>query len=61
MAKKTTVAGQKVKRGEKMKKGKRWRLVGPNGLAFKATLVRRIEIGGEIVAIFRVLPHPDKK
>jgi hypothetical protein len=58
---KTTVAGTEVKRGERMKKGKGWRLVAPGGQGFKAVLLTRKEIGGEIVALFRVLPHPDAK
>lgn len=56
---KTKVAGVTLKRGERMTKGKGWRLVGPNKRAFKATLIQRLDIGDEIIAIFRVLPHPD--
>jgi hypothetical protein len=58
---KTTVAGVKVNRGERMVTGKGWKLVAPGGRAFKATLVRRFGIGVESVAVFRVLPHPDAK
>ena len=61
MVRKTTVAGVKVKRGERMKKGKGWRLEAPGGQGYKAVLIRRLEIGKESVAIFRVLPHPDAK
>ena len=28
---------------------------------FKATLVKRIDVNGEIIAIFRVLPNPEKR
>lgn len=58
---KTKVAGVAVKRGVRMSTGKGWRLVGPGKQAFKASLLRRIVVGGESVAIFRVLPHPDMK
>ena len=58
---KTTVAGVSVKRGEKMLGGKGWRLTTPYGRTLPATLIKRLNIGGESVAIFRVLPHPDKK
>jgi hypothetical protein len=47
-----------AKRGEKMKTGKAWRLVSPTGRAFKASLVRRLKIGKESVALFRVLTSP---
>ena len=59
--KKTTVAGVKVKRGERMKTGKGWKLVGLNRRAFKASLLKRLDIGDEKIAIFRVLPYPDGK
>ena len=59
--KKATVAGTKLKRGERMIKGKGWRLVGPGKKAFKASLIKRLDIGGESVAIFRVLPYPGKE
>ena len=42
-------------RGEKMKTGKGYRLIAPNGKAFKVTLVRRIKIGQEDVAILRII------
>jgi hypothetical protein len=52
----------KVPRGQKMKPGKGWRLASPGETRrFKATLVKRIDIAGEIVAIFRVLPNPEKR
>jgi len=57
--KKTNVLGVKTPRGEKMKTGRGWRLLSPTGRAFKATLVSRLPIGGEIVAVFRVLPNPE--
>lgn len=58
MAKTTKLLGIKTKRGEKMTRGKGWRLV-RGKLTFKATLVRRLNIGDESVAIFRVLPVPE--
>jgi len=61
MPRKTTVVGAKVKRGTRMVTGKGWRLVAPGEQAFKASLLKRLEIGGESIAIFRVLPHPDVK
>jgi hypothetical protein len=61
MLRKTVVAGVKVKRGERMATGKGWRLVGPGKKAFKASLLKRLDIGGESIAIFRVLRHPDSK
>ena len=57
MAKTTNLLGVKTKRGEKMKQGKGWRLV-RGKLAFKATLIRRFNVGDENVAVFRVLPMP---
>jgi hypothetical protein len=58
VAKKTSVLGVSTKRGEKMKRGKGWRLV-KGELAFKATLIRRFNVGSESVAMFRVLPMPN--
>jgi len=55
------VAGNTIPRGERMKIGKGWRLVAPGGGSFKAVLKSKVKIGGEIVAIFRVWPHPDSK
>jgi hypothetical protein len=55
MPKKIEPCEVKAPRGLKMKTGKAWRLITPGGRAFKATLVRRLSIGDEIVAIFRVL------
>jgi hypothetical protein len=58
MAVRTTIP-LKVLRGQKMKTGKGWRLASPNATrGFKATLIKRIDVGGEIIAIFRVLPVP---
>jgi hypothetical protein len=34
-------------------------LVGPGKKSFKAALLKKIKIGGETLAIFRVLPNPD--
>jgi hypothetical protein len=46
-----------ILRGEKMKTGRGWKLVSSSGnRAFKATLVKRIDVCGEVIAIFRVLP-----
>ena len=61
MVRKTTVAGKQVKRGERMKKSKGWRLVAPGGQGYKAVMLKRFDIAGASVAIFRVLPHPDAK
>jgi hypothetical protein len=56
MAKRATKAlDLKAPRGEKMKRGRAWRLMSPGGRGFKATLVRRMSIGAESVAIFRVI------
>jgi hypothetical protein len=61
MAAKTKVLS-KVPRGIKMKPGKGWRLASPGETrGFKATLVKRIDISGEIVAIFRVLPNTGRR
>jgi hypothetical protein len=61
MAVKTKILS-KVPRGQKMKPGKGWRLASPGERrGFKATLIKRIDIGGEIVAIFRVWPTPEKR
>jgi hypothetical protein len=56
MAKKATEF--EAPRGEKMKTGKAWRLVSPGRRAFKATLIKRLNIGSESVAIFRVIRSP---
>jgi hypothetical protein len=45
----------KAIRGTKMVPGKAWKLITPGGRAFRATLVRRLKIGSESVAVFRVL------
>jgi hypothetical protein len=60
MAKRDTVkvkafTGDPYPRGKKMKPGKAWRLTNPGGRTFKATLVKRLDIGKESVAIFRVV------
>ena len=41
-----------------MTTGKGWRLVGPGKQAFKASLLKRMDIGSKSIAIFRVLPRP---
>jgi hypothetical protein len=55
---KTNIQEVTAKRGEKMKTGKAWRLVSPTGHAFKASLVKRLRIGEESVAVFRVVTTP---
>jgi hypothetical protein len=55
---KASVQDVTAKRGEKMRTGKAWRLLSPTGHAFKATLVRRLKIGKESVAVFRVIATP---
>jgi len=55
MAKKLDPREVTAPRGQKMKPGKAWRLITPGGRAFKATLVKRLTIGRESVAVFRVL------
>jgi hypothetical protein len=52
---KTNVQDVTAKRGEKMRTGKAWRLLSPTGHAFKAALIRRLKIGRESVAVFRVV------
>lgn len=53
---KTDVAGQRVKRGKNLSKGKGRRLVRPGGKrALKASLLKTLHVGGESLAIFRVL------
>jgi hypothetical protein len=55
---KTRIDGHSVKRGHNIAIGKGWRLVTPTGRAFKATLLSKARVSGEIVALFRVLPKP---
>jgi hypothetical protein len=51
-----------VPRGLKMKSGRGWRLASPGETrGFKAALIKRIDVGGEIIAIFRVLPTPERR
>jgi len=54
MPKKPTSSEIKAPRGKIMLPGKAWRLISPGGRGFKATLVKRLKIGTESVAIFRV-------
>jgi len=56
---KTRVAGHSVKRGHNLPTGKGWRLVTQSGRAFKGTLLTKVSISGETVALFRVLPKPE--
>ena len=58
MSSKTKTQEVSAKRGEKMRTGKAWRLLSPTGYGFKATLVRRLKIGKETVAVFRVIAFP---
>ena len=45
-----------ARRGAAMRTGKGWRLVSPGRrVAFKAALIKNLKIGGEWVAIFRVV------
>jgi hypothetical protein len=44
-----------------MNTGKGWRLRRKNGPIFKAALVKRLKVGEEDIAIFRVLPNPAEK
>jgi hypothetical protein len=53
---KTNVAGVKVKRGKNLDTGRGWRLVRPSGRrVLKASLLTTLRVGGERLAIFRVL------
>ncbi len=57
MARKTKVAGVRVRRGKNLDTGKGWRLVRPSGrLALNASLLTTLHVGGERLAVFRVLP-----
>jgi hypothetical protein len=42
-----------------MRTGKAWRLISPGERVFKATLVKKVKIGDEAVASFRVWNLPD--
>jgi hypothetical protein len=55
MPKKADPRVVKAPPGQKMKTGKTWRLITPGGRAFKATLAKRLNIGRESVAVFRVV------
>jgi len=53
------VTDKQIQRGQKMKSGKGWRLISPgDSRRFKATLIKRFDVGGESLAIFKVLPYP---
>jgi hypothetical protein len=59
MPKGTKALDAEFERGVNMKPGKGWRLVSPTGRSFKASLAKRIKIGEENVALFRVsVPKP---
>jgi hypothetical protein len=55
----TKVLGVPAKRGTIMRTGKAWRLISPGERVFKATLVKKVKIGDEAVASFRVWNLPD--
>jgi hypothetical protein len=55
-SKKITVLGKKIPRGQEMATGKKWRLVTPGKKGFKAALLKKLDVGGQRLAIFRVLP-----
>lgn len=56
MARKTKILGQKIKRGKKLPTGKGYRLLRAGSQrAFKASLIKKFKISGELVAVFRVL------
>jgi hypothetical protein len=56
MASEITIRGKKAKRGERMTKGKRWRLARVTGqnLVFVGTLLETINMGSRRIAIFSV-------
>jgi len=56
MASHTRVLGQKVRKGEKMTKGSRWRLVAQSGRkrAFAGTLLTTFNLGHRRMAVFSV-------
>ena len=56
MASQTKVLGQKIRKGIKMTKGSRWRLVAQAGRkrAFAGTLLATFNLGHRRVAIFTV-------
>ena len=59
MARTASVIGVRAPRGEKMRPGKGWRLSSPGEKVFKATLIKRFNIGQESVAVFRIVQIPD--
>lgn len=56
MAHEISIKGQKAKKGERMTKGKGWRLATVNGRkrVFVATLLHTINFGNKRIAIFSV-------
>jgi hypothetical protein len=55
MAATVGVGTVRVRRGKKMSTGKGWRLVAPGGKrGLKAALLKKLRVGGERIAIFRV-------
>ncbi len=56
MASKITIHGEKAKKGERMTKGKGWRIVAVKGRkrVFTATLLETVNAGSVRIAIFSV-------
>ena len=56
MAQEITIKGEKAKRGERMTKGKGWRLAAITGRkrVFVDTLLQTVNFGGKRLAIFSV-------
>jgi hypothetical protein len=56
MARYTRVLGQRVRKGGKMTKGSRWRLVAQSGInrAFAGTLLTTFNLGHRRMAVFSV-------
>ena len=59
MEKQIRIGKSRIEKGQKMRRGKGWRLQAPKpgGKVFKATLIKRFNVGDENIAIFRVLPY----
>jgi hypothetical protein len=49
-----TIKGKKAKRGERMTKGRGWRLANIRGQMFVGTLLETINMGSKRIAIFSV-------
>ena len=56
MASEITIRGEKAKRGERMRKGKGWRIAAVKGRkrVFTATLLETVNAGSVRIAIFSV-------